>query len=138
MIGFVLDTDTLTLFGHQHPKVVAQVAAHAAEVAVTTLTIEEQFGGWFGQLHRAKTAVEQARISRRIATTAGLLATFEILAAEEPAIARADALFKLKLNVGRTDLRIAAVALEVNATVVTRNRQDFGRVPGLTIVDWSV
>ena len=55
-----------------------------------------------------------------------------------PAIHRFNALVKLKLNVGKMDLRIAAIALEHGATVVTRNVRDFGRVPNLTIEDWTV
>ena len=36
------------------------------------------------------------------------------------------------------NLREERIAAEAGATVVTKNRVDFGRVPGLAVVDWSV
>jgi tRNA(fMet)-specific endonuclease VapC len=48
-----------------------------------------------------------------------------------------ESLIGAKLNVKHNDLRIAAVAKDIGATVVTRNRRDFGRVPGLMIEDWA-
>lgn len=60
-----------------------------------------------------------------------------ILSFTEPAINRFDSLRATGLNVRKMDLRIAAIALEHGAIVVTRNRQDFQRIPGLPIEDWS-
>ena len=68
---------------------------------------------------------------------ARLIRQLPILAFTVPAIQRYRQLTKMKLNVGKNDLRIAAIALEAGATVVTRNLRDFGRVPNLQLEDWS-
>jgi tRNA(fMet)-specific endonuclease VapC len=67
-----------------------------------------------------------------------LLAEWQILSFTEPAIARFKQMKGLRLNVGGSDLCIAAITLENKATLVTRNRRDFQRVPGLILEDWSV
>jgi tRNA(fMet)-specific endonuclease VapC len=66
------------------------------------------------------------------------LGRWRILPYTEAAIARVAQLKALRLNVRLMDLRIAAVAMENQAVVVTRNRRDFSRVPGLSVEDWSV
>ncbi len=43
----------------------------------------------------------------------------------------------LKTGVKPMDLRIAAIALANNLTLVTRNVSDFTRVPNLKIEDWT-
>ena len=53
------------------------------------------------------------------------------------AVRRYAELRKQNLNVGANDLKIAAIAIETGAVVVTRNERDFNRIPGVTFVDWA-
>ena len=42
-----------------------------------------------------------------------------------------------RIRIGIQDLRIASIALSINAILVTRNQQDFSRFPGLVWEDWT-
>ena len=61
-----------------------------------------------------------------------------ILSFDDAAARVFDGLKAQKLRVSTMDLRIAAVALSLNFTVVTRNTIHFERVPGLRVEDWTV
>lgn len=136
---FVLDTDTLSLYERKHPIVVPKVqAVKKDELAVTVITVEEQLSGWYRLLRQAKSPPQLARAYQRLADTVAILVDFRILSLTESAIQRYAGLKALKLGVGGSDLRIAAIVLESNATVVTRNLRDFQRVPGLVIDNWAV
>ena len=107
------------------------------ELALTIISVEEQLRAWFTLCRRAKNRAELAYAYERFSRDVGSLTVFTILSFTEPAIERFENLQRMKLGVKANDLRIAAIALEHSAIVVTRNRIDFGRIPGLTIEDWS-
>ena len=134
---FILDTDILSLLQRRHPAVSARAEAHAPETAVTILTIEEQLSGWYSFLRKAKTADRIVLAYRSLAENVRFLAQLQVLDYDAPALGRYESLKRQKLNIGKFDLRIAAIALEHDATIVTRNTQDFKRIPGLRIEDWS-
>ncbi|WP_439622218.1 type II toxin-antitoxin system VapC family toxin [Gemmata sp.] len=140
MSVFILDTDILTLYQHGDETVVSAVLAareRRVVVALTAVTVEEQAKGWFASFSKARTPAQVAQASRLFSGAVELWGTFRIFPQTEASLARFDLLVAAKLNVGKMDLRIASIALELGATVVTHNLRDFGRVPGLLLADWT-
>lgn len=136
---YILDTDTLTLYERMHPAVLRNVFYHLVDdIRLTTITIEEQLGGWFATLRVARTPSQIETAHSRLNAAIRLLSWWDVLPFSAPAVLRFQDLLRRRLNVGGNDLRIASIALEVGAAVVTRNLRDFRRVPGLTSEDWSV
>ncbi len=136
---YVLDTDTVTLLRRRHPRVCRHVANHpAAELAVTVLTIEEQLSGWYRLLRTVTQPPQVAWAYQELADAVQFYAPWRILSYSVAAIAGYDRLPATKLNVRKTDLRIAAVVLENAGVLVSRNLRDCRRIPNLTVEDWSV
>lgn len=138
MTLYMLDTDTLVLFQEGNDAVCGRVLSHSARnLAVSVITVEEQLSGWYTLVRRAKNPENLARAYQRLADSVSLLSNLQILSFTELAIARYKDLAGQKLGVRHMDLRIAAVAIEHGATLVTRNRRDFEQIRDLPIEDWS-
>jgi tRNA(fMet)-specific endonuclease VapC len=67
-----------------------------------------------------------------------LYCTAPVLPFDESAIAHFQRLWLMRLRVGTMDMKIAAIALAHDATLLTRNISDFEKVPGLLVEDWSI
>lgn len=139
MTLFVLDTDHLSLFEKAHPQVLKNVVLHAMDpIAISVITILEQLEGWQRSLHQAKHDSLRAQIYRRMALTIESLSGWPVLPYTESAMQRRKTLLRTRLNVGSNDLKIAAIALDYQAILITRNLRDFARVPGLVLADWTI
>ena len=138
MALMLLDTDSLTLFQHgPSPLEERVIAAIPNGLGVTIISVQEQLVGWQAFLSRTKTDSQLAHAYQNLTNNVRTLSGMHIITFSESAIRRYNTLLAMKLNVGRMDLRIAAIALEEDATVITRNLRDFERVPGLRCENWA-
>ncbi|AFY35217.1 type II toxin-antitoxin system VapC family toxin [Calothrix sp. PCC 7507] len=139
MTLWVLDTDHISLLQRGHPVVISKVSAvNPSEISVTIITIVEQMYGRLDVIKRAKSKQELVTAYALLKETFNRLCQGNILDFDEAAFDIYSQLLIAKIRIGTQDLRIAAIALSVSATLVTRNRKDFEKVPGLKIVDWSI
>jgi tRNA(fMet)-specific endonuclease VapC len=138
MTLYVLDTDQLRLFSRGHESVHARLVGLPPEqVAITVVTAEEQLGGWYTQLRQAKNAEKLTRAYKGLFDVLQDLKRIQVLPFTAPAVERYLELRRSLPRLGRMDLAIAAIVLEVQGVLVTRSRNDFEQVPGLPIEDWS-
>ena len=132
---YVLDTDIFTLYHRGYPNLDRKIDSHPLQAMA--ITVEEELAGWYTLLRQARTPDEEVRAYERMAEAIPLLARWQIIPMSSPALVRYETLRRMRLNVRRMDLRIAAIVLEVGATLVSRNLRDFRRVPGLVVEDWA-
>lgn len=139
MASYVLDTNSLTFLKYKHLRLLGAVQRHDEDViAVTTVNVDEYLTGWYSRYRKVRTAQQKATASSGLAEAILILRQFDIWPETETSLLQADRFVKSKLNIGKMDIRIATIALELDATVVTNNIRDFSRVPGLKVEDWSV
>jgi tRNA(fMet)-specific endonuclease VapC len=136
----ILDTDHVSLILQNSPQVIANAAKH--EISVTIVTVQELFNGWVGRINDPSLVHNLPGLYSKLWTTVKYLQTIEVLDFTPEADTCLKKLLKdnppLRKNRLEKDMRIAAIALSIGATVITRNKRDFGQVPGLSIEDWTL
>ena len=136
----ILDTDHVSLILQNSPQVITNAAKH--EISVTIVTVQELFNGWVGRINDPSLVHNLPGLYSKLWTTVKYLQTIEVLDFTPEADTCLKKLLKdnppLRKNRLEKDMRIAAIALSIGATVITRNKRDFGQVPGLSIEDWTL
>jgi tRNA(fMet)-specific endonuclease VapC len=139
---FVLDTDHYSLMEWSESPARQNLLRRLArvppnEVFTTIITYEEQTRGWMAYAARARTVAQEVEAYRKLERHMGIYRLTQVLGFDEGAGAEFQRLRAARVRIGAMDLKIAAIALTRDATVLTRNLKDFSRVPGLRVEDWA-
>ena len=138
MIRYVLDTDIVSLLQRGDRIVEAHVASHEPdETATSIITVEEQLSAWYTLLRQARNAAALVPVYQRMCDTVQFLSALPLATFSDPAAKTYERLRDQHRRIGRMDLRIAAIALSLSATLVTRNLADFQPITNLVVEDWS-
>jgi Predicted nucleic acid-binding protein, contains PIN domain len=136
---WVLDTDHITLFENQHPVVIQRVMeTDPDEITVTIITVEEQMKGWLNAIQQSSQSNRLIWGYKGLQDGLKFFQTIQVLDFDQDAYNCYIELVRQKVRIGTRDLRIAATVISKNGILVTRNRQDFERIPGLRFEDWSI
>jgi tRNA(fMet)-specific endonuclease VapC len=139
MPQFLFDTDHLTLYQYGHPALIQRYKSYpGGTVGLSPVTVQEVLRGRLAKL--AKQIAGPARIQAyaRLVEAVELFAQLPIVPFNQASEDQFQQLWAMRLRIGTNDLKIGAVALAHNLTLLTRNRRDFIRIPGLILDDLSI
>jgi tRNA(fMet)-specific endonuclease VapC len=135
----VLDTDTLTLYLRNHPRVVRRHRDAEDEIVIPIPSRIETLQGRFATLLKAADGAELQRGQERLDQAEQDLHPFRVLPITAAAAVEFDRLRqhkKLK-KIGPGDLLIAAITLANKAVLVSGNLKDFRQIPDLRVENWA-
>jgi predicted nucleic acid-binding protein len=124
-----LDTDFMVAYLRKDPEAkskLEELESLKEPLHTTTINAYELYKG----AHRANNpSVELLKVD-------ALLDAFFILALDRDSARSAASLQDRSKPIGESDLLIGSIALANKQRLVTRNKKDFARIPGLTVEAW--
>ena len=138
----VVDTDILTLIhrgeGQLYQNLTRRLPTNGVEPLHTTvISLEEQLRGWLAYIAKAKSDERQIVGYARLRAICERVSARPLLDYDERAARKYRELVAQKIRIGTMDLKIAAIVLVHDATLITRNLADFRKVSGLRAEDWT-
>jgi len=137
----VFDTDHISLLQHRDSPKAETLRQRVRtlptrEIAVSAATLEEQARSWISLIGRYSDVRRQVAYYDRFVLMFRFFESWQILPFDQRAAEEFRRLRSESVRIGTTDLKIAAITLVHNATLVSGNLRDFAKVPGLRVEDW--
>jgi tRNA(fMet)-specific endonuclease VapC len=122
---YLLDTDHMSLLergGPEGSRIRNRIRAVAPdEIATAIVTYEEQIRGWMARLARDTHPERQIEDYGELKRQLNNYCKIAVIEYDAKAVAIYEHLRQARIRIGTMDLKIAAIALANNATLLTRN-----------------
>ena len=139
----ILDTDHLSelqsFASDRGARLSARLEASTdSDIRIGVISYEEQVRGWMARINAEKSVARQVLWYDRLLLMLGFYEqqASSVLRFDEAAASLFEILRGRKVRIGSNDLKIAAIALSNDATLLSANLADFRQVPGLRVEDW--
>ncbi len=137
----LLDTDPLTVLKYpdsdRYARLHGRLLAAAPELIGTTIfNVEEQMRGWLAAIAKERTLSRQITTYRELTDRFGFFVNFNIISLSTEAVDLCSGFRKSGVKIGTMDLKTACIAMANNALLLTANRRNFEKVPGLRFENW--
>ena len=138
---YLLDTDHLSEYVQQSVLGVRlnqrlQSLDEFQQAATSIVSFEEMMRGWLAEIHGTLKAKAQIPFYDELFDVFESFHDWHVLKWNDDSAEVYEGLVKQRLRVKTMDLKIAAIAIQNDATLLSRNLKDFVRVPGLIVKDW--
>ena len=140
-MNYLLDTDHLSeivresFVGKRLELKLEELDEFEQETA-SIVSYEEMLRGWLAEIHGTIKAKTQVPLYEKLFQVLDSFKEWTVLKWDDKAAEVYAGLVKQRLRVKTMDLKIAAIAIQNDATLLSRNLKDFVRVPGLVVEDW--
>ena len=113
-----------------------RVSEAQVDVFTSIITVQEITQGWLAEINRHRVGHLQLPAYWQFQHNIAAFCKITILPFDEDAAKAFGDLQQQRIRIGTMDLKIAAICLAHDATLLTRNLVDFEKVPGLRAENW--
>jgi tRNA(fMet)-specific endonuclease VapC len=140
---YLLDRDHLSILQWQTMPDYQVLAQHlqrckSSEVFASIVSFHEEVRGWNRYVNAARSTQGVVRAYQKFEQILTDFSAMQVLPFDAAAAIVFDQLRSQRIRIGTMDLRVAAIAIGNDLTIVTRNFVDFAKVPGLRVEDWTI
>jgi tRNA(fMet)-specific endonuclease VapC len=137
----ILDSDHLSILRYHNSeralKLIARLnQAPEKPIATSIANVEEAMRGWLSAIAKERRIERQLFAYRELGELFTFFAGFTIALLDANAARLFNGFRKTGVRIGTLDLKAASIAVANNALLLSANRRDFEKVPGLRFENW--